>query len=137
MRRSLRYALATIVAGSITFGVSLVHDSPLLLVGTFVTYAMTATLWLRYPALLQLRPDRRDGFDAVGAVIAGGTTFGIMSFAQSLADPIHLGAAVMGLGLVFLGTGYGILLVEAGDVPLESLDVPASNTDGNATRRSE
>lgn len=113
MHRPARYALALLVAGAVTGAVAVEHHSIVLLPGVFVVYAAATAVALRYPALLWGRgvDDRR----AV-ATFAGGTTFGTLSLAQGLGVEFHLGAGVMGFGLVMLGATTGIWMADASGV---------------------
>mgnify|MGYP006298724177 FL=1 len=110
MRRPMRYGLALLVAAVVTGGVALEHHSVVLLPGVYVVYTLATAVALRYPAVVWGRDleDRR-----ASAAFAGGTTFGVLSLAQGLGVGFHLGAAVLGFGLVLFGASTGIWMAEA------------------------
>ncbi len=129
MRRPLRYLLALCIASGVTVGIAIEHDSILLLFGTFVTYTMTVALWLRYPSLLRLNGTRGDGFNIATGVVAGGTSFGVLTLSQGVGETLHLGAGVLGFGLIWFGVICGIWMVDNGEITLQSSGTERPNSD--------
>lgn len=130
MNRLTRYALALVIASAVTLGVAVEHDSAVLLAGTFGVYATTAAITLRYPSLLVLRRNQ-SGPSVASGVVAGGTTWGVLALAQGVGDSVHLGAGVLGFGLVVFGTIGGIWMVDEGAVQLDD-GVVETNPSGAA-----
>jgi len=106
-------------AAGVTGGVATQNQSVVLLVGIFGIYTLATALTLRYPALLWSR--KQDG-GLVSGVLAGGITFGTISLAQGVGPGVHLGAGVLGVGLVAFGVSTGLWLVESGEIELQSDD---------------
>ncbi len=113
MNRNRRYLGALVVAGVVTAGVATQHQSVVLLVGIFGIYVLATVLTLRYPALLW---SRENGGGKAAGVFAGGMTFGTLSLAHGVGPPIHLGAGVLGFGLVVFGLSTGIWMVERSEL---------------------
>lgn len=110
MQRLTRYTLALLVAMVATAGTAVENHSVVLLPGVFVTYAVGVAVTLRYPGLVW-GTDLDERWPA--AVLAGGTTFGVLSLAQGLGPEFHFGAGVLGLGLALFGVGTGVWMAEA------------------------
>lgn len=139
MRRPIRYALALVVAVVVTFGVAVEHDSIFLFAGTFVTYALTAAAWLRYPSLLRPTGTGGGGRNVASGVVAGGTAFGVLSLANGVGEGFHLGAAVIGFGLAAFGVVGGIWIADEAETsfrPSESGVDPSGTRTESVTSRS-
>jgi len=117
MRRSIRYLSALLVASAVTAGVAVVsqEQSELLLFGIFGIYTLGIAIALRYPGLIW---DREQGGGIASGVLRGGMFFGAMTLADGVSDTIHLGAGIMGIGLVFFGVSTGIWMVENSEIEL-------------------
>jgi len=115
VNRWTRYLSALVVASSVTAGVATQHQSIVLLVGIFQTYALATAITLRYPVLLW--GGEHGGGKAAG-VFAGGMTFGTLTLAQGVGPSVHLGAGVLGFGLVVFGLSTGIWMVERSEITL-------------------
>lgn len=122
-RRSLT---AFFVATAVTGGVATQHQSAILLVGIFGIYAVATALTLRYPTLLWNRD--QDGGMASG-VLAGGITFGVLTLAQGVGPEVHLGAGVLGLGLVVFGVSTGVWMVERSEIDGQSVDTNSAESE--------
>ncbi|MXR50648.1 hypothetical protein GRX03_03365 [Halovenus sp. WSH3] len=118
MRASLRYAVALVVGTAVTLGVAAVHTDLTILAGTVVIYALTAAVWLRYPSLLRLDLNRSGSPNIALGGISGGASFGALTLGQAFGDPFHLGAAVLGFGLIQFGVVTGVWAVDAGEIDL-------------------
>jgi hypothetical protein len=105
MRQETRYGVAILVAAIITTGAAIVHHSLQLLAGIFGIWALALAISLKNPTLW--RGDANTSRNASG-ILAGGTTFGVLSLAQGLGPEIHFGAGVLGFGLVVFGVATGI-----------------------------
>jgi len=119
MQRSIRYLLAVVAGVAATVVVAIEHDSIVLFAGTFVLYALTVGIWARFPGLLWSRRSPGDGLNVAAGVVAGGSSFCAMALAQGIGDTLHLGAVVMGFGLVWFGVGGGVWMVDNGEISLE------------------
>lgn len=117
MRRSIRYAIALVVAFAVTLGTAVFHDSGFLHLGTFVTYALTVAIMLRFPSLLELRPGHGGPY-VPGGVLGGGGAFGVLLLTYSVGESLQVGVLVLGLGLVYFGLVCGIWMVDDGTIEL-------------------
>ena len=111
MDRPIHYVLAVLFAGALTGLVALTTRSPTILVGIFITYALTAALCFRYPILVwgDTTPSVPSG------VFGGGAVFGTMVLGTASGVDFRVGAATMGLGLASFGLVTGYWLADSGD----------------------
>jgi len=111
MDRPIHYVVAVLFAGALTGLVALTTRSPIILLGIFITYALTAALCFRYPILVW--------GDAVPSVPSGvfgaGATFGGMMLGSAVGTDFQFGAAIFGLGLASFGMATGYWLADSGD----------------------
>ena len=122
MDRPVHSVLAVLFAGALTGLVALTTRSATILLGIFVTFAITAALCVRYPKLV-----RGDGTASVASgVFGGGAVFGGMLLGDALGTDFHFGAAMFGLGLAAFGLATGYWLADSSDVsPASSVDTEA------------
>ncbi len=122
MGRPVHYVLAVLFAGTLSGLVALTTRSVTILLGIFVTYALTAVLCFRYPTLVwgDAVPSAPSGVFGGGAVF-GGTMLGI-----AFGTDFQFGAAMFGLGLASFGMATGYWLADSSDVsPAASVDTEA------------
>lgn len=110
MNRPLHLVSAVLVAGALTGLIALTTDSPTILLGIFVTFAVTAALCLQYPKLVW-----GSGMPSLpSGVFGGGATFGGFMLGSAVGADFQFGAAVLGLGLSSFGLTTGYWLAESG-----------------------
>jgi len=122
MNRPVRYVLALLLAGTLTVLVSLTTQSSTILLGIFVTYALTAAICVRYPTLVW----GNTLASTPSGVFGGGAVFGGMMLGSAVGDDFQFGAAMLGLGLASFGLATGYWLADSSDV------VPAATVDTEA-----
>ncbi|MBX0284757.1 hypothetical protein EGH22_00310 [Halomicroarcula sp. F28] len=122
MGRPVHYVLAVLFAGTLTALVALTTRSVTILLGIFVTYALTAAICVRYPILVW-----GDAVPSVpSGVFGGGATFGGMMLGSAVGGDFTFGAAMLGLGLAGFGLATGYWMADSSDgSPAKSVDTEA------------
>lgn len=107
MHRTVRYAVAVLVAAAVTGGVAAVTPRPeralILLLGIALVYAVGTAIALRYPYAVW----GSDGNWASGA-LAGVATFATLSLLEGVEGGRNLAVAALGWGLVVFGFVAGV-----------------------------
>ena len=111
MDRPVHYLAAVLFAGALTGLVALTSRSSTILLGIFVTYALTAALCFRYPILVwgDAVPSAPSG------VFGGGAVFGGMMLGSAFGTDFQFGASMLGLGLAGFGLATGYWMADSGD----------------------
>ena len=104
MDRPAHYALSILFGATVTGIVALTTRAWPILLGIFVTYALSAAICSRYPRLVWggSAPSVPSG------VFGGGAVFGALLLGWAVGGRFQFGAAMLGLGLASFGlvTGY-------------------------------
>jgi hypothetical protein len=112
MDRLLHYVLAVLFAGALTGLVALTTRSVTILLGIFVTYALTAALCFRYPILVWGDATA----SAPSGIFGGGAVFGGTMLGSAVGTDFDFGAAMLGLGLASFGMATGYWLADSSDL---------------------
>jgi len=115
MNRFVRYITAILIAGAITWVVSLTDPTLEVLITNFGVYAVGAEITVRYREILW----SHDTSPIPSGVFGGVVTAGITTLARAYGPEYNFGIAILGLGLAWFGLATGYWLAVTVETPTE------------------